>query len=229
VSVLNQAINAAGGMQAISAIKDYTATGSVILHEATDVQGSVTVMGLGLNSFRQDTTLLAGGRTQIMTDGGVRTKFENGTIRNSYRDASWYPGALALPYLLILRGLASPAYSLTYKGLINIDGQSAHDIRLQMLHANHPQGAPNDFFTRDFFIDASTFQVIMTQDPDHRHHLLLRQVRYSDFRPINGVLAPFAFSESSRGHENWELKLNQINFNTGIDTSAFTPTGIGIK
>jgi hypothetical protein len=229
VSVLNQAINVAGGIQAIRAIKDYTASGNVTLHEATDLQGSVIVTGLGLNSFRQDATLPGGGRTQVMTDGDSATALEDGTTRHRYRDAPWYPGALPVPYLLIVRALKNPSYSLSYEGVVNIDGSSAHDIRLQLLAGNHPPGGPADFFSRDFFIDASTLQVVMTQDLYHRNRSQLRQVRYSDFRQVNGVLAPFAFSEVIQGRENWKINLDQIGFNAGIDASAFALPGTGTK
>jgi hypothetical protein len=227
VSILNQAISVAGGMQAISAINDYTASGTVTLHEATDLQGSVTVTSLGLNSFRQDATLAAGARTQVMTNGGSTIKFEDGTFRQIYRDAPWYPGALPLPYLLIVRALISPAYSVQNEGVISIDGRSAYDIRLQLLAGTHPPGGPPDFVTRDFFIDASTFQVVMTQDLYHSNRSQIRQVRYSDFRTVNGVLAAFAFDEAIQGRERWKINLNQIGFNTGIAASAFTLTGTG--
>jgi hypothetical protein len=47
VSVLNQALTVAGGAAAIRAIADYTATGNITYHWNPEVQGVVTVRGLG--------------------------------------------------------------------------------------------------------------------------------------------------------------------------------------
>jgi hypothetical protein len=58
VSVLNQVLDAAGGVTALSAIVDYTGTGAVIYHwGAKDVQGTVTVSGRG--SEANTSTILA--------------------------------------------------------------------------------------------------------------------------------------------------------------------------
>jgi hypothetical protein len=52
VSILNQALSVAGGMPAISAIADYTATGNMTYYSSQDVQETVTLRGLGLGQFR---------------------------------------------------------------------------------------------------------------------------------------------------------------------------------
>src|SRR5579864_4916384 len=54
ITILSQAIAALGGAAAISAIKDYSGTGTMIFHQsqAQQVNGTVTISGLGLSEFR---------------------------------------------------------------------------------------------------------------------------------------------------------------------------------
>jgi hypothetical protein len=59
VSVVNQALKVAGGASAISAIKDYTGTGSITYHMAQDIQGTVTIRGRRLSRLRIDASLRA--------------------------------------------------------------------------------------------------------------------------------------------------------------------------
>src|SRR5258708_3969672 len=66
VSVVTQALAAAGGIPAITAITDYTATGnaSYFLDAARSTQATVTVRGKGLGQFRIDTNLPSGTRSE---------------------------------------------------------------------------------------------------------------------------------------------------------------------
>src|SRR5487761_474089 len=75
VSVLTKCLTASGGAQAISAIQDFTATGNVTYFWAGEqVQGSVTVRGIGAGDFRLDANLPDGTRSWAATglDGNVK-------------------------------------------------------------------------------------------------------------------------------------------------------------
>jgi hypothetical protein len=83
VSIAKQALAGVGGISAIKAITDYTASGTIIYHQNQEVQGSVTVRGLGLGELREDAILPTGARSfSIGSNGAVATKNENGIIRN---------------------------------------------------------------------------------------------------------------------------------------------------
>jgi hypothetical protein len=78
-----------------------------------------------------------------------------------------------------------------------------------------------EYRTIDFFIDASTFQVVMSQDvlPKGIPH----QIRYSDFRTVNGLLVPFSISEEIAGQQDCLIQLSQVALNTGLADALFEP------
>jgi hypothetical protein len=223
VTIASQAVTAAGSMSAINAIEDYTATGEITYHLAHDVQGAVTVRGSGLDQIRIDANLPAGMRSQIISRGEITLRSEDGAIGQDGTQAPMAPTRLILPHLLLAPILHSSGYRISDQGLIAIDGHSSHDIQVQLVL---PGRADEDELLRehhtvDFFIDASTYQVVMMQDFVSRHNI--RQIRYSDYRLVNGVLVPFSIGESIRAQSTWLIHLDKITFNSGLTDSDFQP------
>jgi hypothetical protein len=221
VSVLTQSLTAVGGIPAILAITDYTATGNVTYHWGDDVQGSVTVRGSASGQFRLDANLPTGLRSEAI-NGESTIKTPDGILWQPHDQAPMSPSRLVLPYLLASRALNSPAFNLLDKGIVQLEGHSVHDIQLQRFLPGvaDPDGRFREYFTVDFFIDASTFQVLMTQEVIAPNRLV-RQIRYSDYRTVRGLLVPFSISEQVIDHPTWLIQLDQINFNTGLSDSDF--------
>jgi hypothetical protein len=222
VIIVNQVLGAAGGVAAIKAIADYTASGTITYHEAQDVQGTVTVRGSGLGNLRIDAALPTGIRSEAISngDGQVKRKAEDGGVTPLHVQAPMAPGRLVLPYLLLAPAVNSPGLSLSYKGLVNVDGHSAHDVQLVRIFPglSDPTGLILEYGTIDFFIDPSTFQLLMMQDVGRMHQV--RQVRYSDYRLVNGVLVPFSITQQGPG-PNWRVQFSQITFNAGLQDLDF--------
>jgi hypothetical protein len=219
---LNQVLTAAGGTAAIKAVTDYTGTGTITYHQAQDVQGTVTVLGSGLGNLRIDAALPTGIRSEAISsgDGQVKMKTEDGGVTPLHVQAPMAPSRLVLPYLLLAPAVNSPGFSLFYKGLAHVDGRSAHDVQLVRIipGLSDPTGLILEYSTIDFFIDPSTFQLLMMQDVARKHQV--RQVRYSDYRLVNGVLVPFSISQQGPGPV-WQVQLSQITFNAGLQDSDF--------
>jgi hypothetical protein len=132
-----------------------------------------------------------------------------------------FPGALPLPYRQLLAVLNSSQFSVAYKGILQIDGRSAHDIQVQRVRPGNvdSNGFFSEYHTRDFFIDPSSLQVLMIQDVVPKH--IVHQIRYSNYAPVSGVLAPFSINEQMGGQQTWTIHLSQISINTGLPASAF--------
>lgn len=220
LSIVNQALTVAGGTVAISAIQDYVASGTVTFHSNPDVQGPVTLNGLGLDHLRQDASLPAGVRSLAISNGQTTTK-ENGRVRQLYVQTSLMTSGVVVPAWQLAAALNGPQFSVLYKGIVQVDGQSAHDIRVQLVlpQMYDPDGIMAEFFAADFFVDTTTFQILMTQDevPSHFN----RQVRYSDYRLVSGVLVPFSIDQQIAEQRIQTVQLQQISFNTGLQDSAF--------
>ena len=217
VMVLNQALSITGGIAAINVIEDYTVAGTVTYHLAQNVQGSAMLRGLGLGQFRMDANLPSGVRSEA--DSGYSTsKVEDGPVRQN--QGSVVPSRLGIPHLLLAPALNSKAFSVLYKGLVEIDGHSVHDIQLEHVSPiPDPNGQFREYHMIDFFIDAATFQVLVMQDvvPNHT----MRQIRYSDYKPVGGVLVPFSINEHLNGQLVWEINVGTFAFNSGLLDSDF--------
>src|SRR5882762_8362472 len=99
VSIVSQALAVGGGAQAIAAIADYTATGNITYHWDQDVQGSVTVLGLGLGQCRLDANLPRGLRSWAVTDGRMSLKAEDGSAKPIHSQIAMHLSGLVVPYL----------------------------------------------------------------------------------------------------------------------------------
>jgi hypothetical protein len=221
VSILNQVLSVAGGASAINAIKDYTATGNVTHGTSDNIQGTVTVRGRGLDNLRTDMNLPTGMRSEAIGDGRITAKTAEGGVTQIHIQAPMSPSRLVLPYLLLVPALNSPNFKLSYKGIVNVDGRSAHDVELQRIPPGlgDATGRIREYSTIELFIDPSTSQLLMMQDVVLKHRV--RQVRYSNYALTTGVLVPFSISEQQDGQPTWQLHLSQITFNAGLQDSDF--------
>jgi hypothetical protein len=232
VSVLTQALTVAGGLPAIEAIADYTATGNVTYHWNPEEQGSVTIRGLGQIEIRIDSILPSGQHSEAIHDGQTARKKPNEKLWQyppPYPVPSseafpyqppMFPGSFALPQAQLVVVLNGARFSILYKGIVALDGKSVHDIGVQRVlpGATQPDSMA-EYHSIDFFIDSSSLQVVMTQDSVPNH--IIHQIRYSDYRPVNGVLVPFSITEQMGGQKTRDIQLNQVNFNGSLQDSDF--------
>jgi hypothetical protein len=232
VSVLNQALAVAGGATSVKAVTDYTATGSITYHWNPEEQGTVTLLGLGFDQIRLDANLSRGIYSSVISAGQTSTKTEDGKLAQyppSYSvptsDAYEYqppmfPGSFVIPQMQLVPMLNSQRYNISYKGIVQLDGNSVHDVLVQRVVPGQTQpDHMTEYHTIEFFIDATTFQIVMTQDIVPKH--IIHQVRYSDYRLVNGVLIPFSISEQMGDQRTRDIQLSQMSFNAGLQNSAF--------
>lgn len=217
VRVLNQALTVAGGMTAIKAIRDYTATGNE-RYVGSSASNPVTFSARGFGDFRRDTSLSTGTRSWTVTAGQVSAKSEDGTVRLIHSQAPMNTSGFVIPYLQLIAALDRPQLRLSYRGTTQINGHSVHKVRVQQVSLlNINVNLPTQ--TIEFYVDASTFQVVSAQDvlPKGVPH----ELQYSDYRPVNGVLVPFSISESIAGQPNCVIQLSQVSINAGLTKASF--------
>jgi len=229
VSVFNQALSAAGGSQALKAVADYTGSGNITYHGHSDVQGTVSIKGLGSIAIRLDATLPTGVRSWAIHDGVAAQRNEDGTLSVAATNRKvptsdafphqtpLFPSSIAFPNRQLTNVLADRNFGISYKGVTRVDGHSVLHIQVQR-SASRPDPM-SQYHTREFFIDTTTFQIVMTQDlvPKNTVH----QIHYSNYQAVSGVLVPFAITEELGGTSTWTVQLSQMTFNSGLQDSAF--------
>jgi hypothetical protein len=230
VTVLNQALAAAGGTAAIRAIQDYTATGTVSYPSQQDAQGPVTILGLNGTEFRMDANLPTGTRSWAVAEGVITTKNEQGVVWSMApkgpvpsSDAfpfqtPLFPASIAFPIRQIAALVGNPSYSLSYKGTSQVDGHTVNDIQIQR---GSSTAVSSGAFTRirDIYVDTTTFQVVAVSDTLPKN--VAQELHYASYQMATGVLMPFSISESVAGQQSWVVQLNQFSFNTGLQEASF--------
>jgi hypothetical protein len=221
VSVLNQVFAAAGGLNALSAIQDATGNGTITYSQPSGVQGTAVLRVMGFDHSRVDATLPAGIQSVSVSDGQVGYKSATGTAAAVSAQAPLCPACVLLPYLVLVPAVNNPSFSVLYRGTTQVNGASVQQIELQEIVAGlqDPNGQFREYHTIDFFIDSTTFHILMMQDVVPSH--LVRQIQFSNYQNANGILIPFAIAETCGGLPTWTLTLSQETFNAGLQDSDF--------
>lgn len=221
VSVLGQSLVAAGGISAVETVQDVTGTGNITYAQTLNAQGSVIVRAKGLDELRIDADITTGLRAQVMNNGQMTIEGQNGRVVQTRSEAPPYPSRIVLPTLFLLPALYGPEFSLLYEGLIEVEGHAVHDIRVQVVMPGLPDPGFHfrEYHTLDLFIDPSTFHIVLMQDVVPNH--LTRRIQFSDYRNVNGIVAPFLIAEQRDGFPTWTIQLSQVNLNTGLQDSDF--------
>lgn len=221
VAILTQVLLNAGGQEFLGGIQDFSGAGNITYSQLSTVTGTVAVRGTTREQFRIDATLPAGVRSQAITNGVLTVKLESGTVVPFQIQVPTCPGRIVLPYLLLVPALNSADFNLSYKGIVSLDGHSANQIEVQEIIPGfaHVSKDFREYHTIEFFVDSSTFQILMMEDAVPQH--LVRQVRFSNYQSTNGVLVPFSISEQSGGLPTWTIQLAKIAFNNGLQDSDF--------
>ena len=228
VNVLNLALSAAGGVTALNAITDYTATGTVTSSQGQSTQDNVTISGRGPSELRTDLSQALGTTSFVIDVGSVTTKAPSGLLNTRTMQPPMMAGNWAMPYREMAMVLSNPQFSVTSVGLIQVGSQSLLDVRAQFLTLVQQVANNNETYrTVDFLIDSTSLQLCMVQDtlPGHASP---RTIAYSNFTMVSGVLVPFQIAETVGGQQIWTVQLNQITFNVGLQDSTFQliPTAV---
>jgi hypothetical protein len=229
VAIFSQAATAAGGVNALTAVLDLTATAQITFYWAGEAtQGTATVRCRGLNQFRLDATLPDGVHSWIATVGAALEKHPDGTITLMPFQNTLKPATATFPFIPLVAALQDPTTTISYVGLVSHDGQQAHDIRLQrnFQASSDPNGAQSAVTRTDFFIDPNTFLILSMQDmaypKDNEPGESPREIQFSGYQSASGIVVPFSIKELIGGQQTVTIQLNQITLNSGLTDADFT-------
>ena len=228
VSILTQSLNAAGGADALAAMRDFTASGKITYFWTEKGEtGTVTVKSRGMKQFRLDATLSDGVLTAVVNNGTSRIKETDGTTRQLINQHADNIGALYLPFAEIAAALTDPSIAITDLGTATENGQTTHGIRLQRTFStlDDSQQTRAKMTQREIFIDSRTFMVVRTRDlattrsnpvPSVVHDLI-----FSNYQQLNGVLFPYSISEALNHQQVVAMQFDTVKFNNGLGDGDF--------
>lgn len=226
-SLLTKAVDAVGGVPIIKRIHEFTASGTITFNQGKqDATGTVTFKARGGSQFRMDASLPNGMRSWIANNGTVTQKTEHGLVSPVSQFSLRSPTTLVLPYLDLADALNGRSLDADYRGLSQVDGQNVHYIRLRRV-SQQKDGTPqvSEAGMSEIFIDSSSFFVMAVRDhafeTSASSNVPTHEMRFRDFRLVDGIWAPFSIREIVGGQETWSVQLHSIFVNSGISDSDF--------
>jgi hypothetical protein len=219
---------AANGGPAVTSIEDFTGTGTIAYNWAGEVvSGSVSVYGKGREEFRVDSSLPAGTQSLVLNGRDAILTPVYGPKAGSPIHATMTTGNLTLPAVRIAEVISDSSIGLRYVGSLTWNGKQV--LHVHVVLSNDPRlrlGAQfSDLGEYELYLDANSYVVLglaekVWWDDDPRQSYLY-ELTFSDYRPVNGVLVPFAISERMGGQQTWSMTLSSMAFNEGLSDSLF--------
>lgn len=227
IAILTQVLNASGGVSAVAAIQDFTATGNITYYWVQPVQGTATVRGRGLHELRVDVSLPDGPHSSITTATTSIQKNPDGTTSTLPSQNTRKPAVATFPLVLLFNAIQDVSVSVTYEGLILHNGQKAHEVVVQNTFATggDPAGVLGSISKAHLFIDPNSLTVQSIEDTAYRKDGgpgdYPHEIQFSGYQSVKGVLVPFSVRELIAGQQTLIIQLSQVKFNTGLTDSDF--------
>jgi hypothetical protein len=228
LSILTQVVAASGGSVALSAVQDFTSSGTITYYWAgAEVNCAVTLRGKGGQEFRLDSNLPQGTKSWVVSDGQGSLQEPTGQKSSIPFSNSWNLANLSTPGLALLAALNDPSVSIILAGEPVIGGKQLYDVRIQKNFGSRddPSGNLSKWSQRDYLIDPASLMVVAAQDTqssnDSPRHTFRHQLAFSDYRVVNGASFPFSIIETIEGQQTWTIQLSSVTLNSGLTDSTF--------
>ena len=227
-ALLQSALAALAGANSVS---DVTLTGTARRIAGSDDETGTAVLKAITGATRVDLTLPSGQRTEIINiSGGQFAGRWIGTDGVSHAvadhnllliDPGWF-----FPAFPVARGLSS-GYLATYVGPETRDSIAVQHLFISQQPADTSDTAAllQHLSQVDLYLDSSTLlPVAMTFyiHPDDNAMLDIPvEIRFSDYRPVNGVQVPFHVQKFLNNGLILDLQFQSALLNSGLSASAF--------
>lgn len=212
-------------------LQDVTLTGTARRIAGSDDETGQATLKAVAGASRIDLNLSSGPRIEICNSSGESSagtqSGPNGVahakaFHNLLTDPAWF-----FPAFPITHGLSS-VYAATYIGQENRDGQTVEHLSIsQTFTIRSSAGMPTiaHLSQMDFFIDSTTFlpaAVTFNIHPDDDASLDIPiEVRFSDYRTVNGAQVPFHIQKFLNNGLILDLQFATAVLNTGVAASQF--------
>lgn len=216
------------------ATRDITLSGSAhYIAGSDDETGTVVLKATVLGDARIDLALPSGDRSEVYNLSAATPAGDwsgrDGThhpiaYHNLLSEPAWFSPATA-----ISRRLASAGFVASYVGAETLDSQSVHHISI----TQPPQGLSSSdsalltHLTQiDLYIDSTTFlPAALAFDIHTDDNALIDipvEVRFSDYRQVNGAQVPFHIQKFFNNGLDLDLQLDSASLNTGVSSTTFS-------
>jgi hypothetical protein len=229
--VLQQAVQAAGGLRAIDAVQSYSASGRITFYWTEDgTEGDLIMKGRGVHDFRLDAHMANGiEEWWAIKDWSGFKKEADGRVRYLPSQELANIQSLCSPRAQLANAILDSRVAVTFLGTHAREGRTSFGIRIRS--ANAPSG-PGDIggklSEKDFYIDAQTFQITTVEDFSYpRENIaggIRRRITFADYRNVDGTFFPFSISEQvGKRRRLMEIHLTEVSINVPLTDRDFMP------
>jgi hypothetical protein len=229
-TLLQQSLTALSGGHSLT---DVTLSGTARrIAGSDDESGTATVRALAGTGARIDLTLPSGTRSELRSTSGAEPAGSwsgpDGvshpmTFDNLLTDPGWFP-AFTISSLL-----SAPTAVTNYVGQEMHNGQSViHITASRQFTSVSPKAAPllQHLTQTEIFLDPNTnlpVALAFNTHPDNDAGLDVPvEIRFSDYRPVNGAQTPFHVQKSLNGSLLLDLQFQSATLNSGLSPTIFT-------
>jgi hypothetical protein len=186
--------------------------------------GTGVLLAKGKSESRIDLALNVGGnRIEVRNGSAGRWTNPDGTsakyaAHNCWTDPTWF-----FPALSSLASVGDSRLVFSYIGEENWNGLST--THLQVYQAQPSFQETQRLSAMDFYIDPTSLLVLgvgFSTHPDNNMNTdLSSEVRFADYRLVNGIKVPFYIQRIQSGAVLMDITVTDASFNSGISDSSF--------
>jgi hypothetical protein len=213
-------------------IADITLSGTAHYIAGSDDETGIAVLKAIPGASRIDLSLSSGSRSEIWnivsgTPSGTWSGPDGVSHPISYHNLLLIDPAWFFPVFSISCGLAA-GYSATYLGHETYDGQAVEHVSVvQQVTGSVPDVALLQHLSEiNFYLDSTTLLPVALAfniHPDGDALLDLPvEVRFSDYRSVNGVQVPFQIQKFLNNSLILDLQFQSVSLNTGLSATSFS-------
>jgi hypothetical protein len=229
IEILTRTANAAGGVQALSGVRDVTESGEITFYWGQGVTGTVTIRMLGANCFRLDADTPEGKSTWVVRDGfGSQTQGED--VRSISREKAANLESLTFPVGHVTAALEDKETEVSLVGIEKRSDRALYRVRVKGRLGLVSKNNPALSITKDLLIDALTFDIVSLEDcpfPTTKKYSPKesdpppRELQFADYRVVSGVRVPFSIISKVVGQETVSFSLNKAALNNNLRDADF--------
>lgn len=231
LAILGQAVRVAGGMESISALQSYSASGQITLYwTEAGTEGDVVMKGRGVSDFRLDAHMSNGvDEWWTVKDGSGFAKEADGRVHHLPYQELANIRSLCSPQTQLVRAIRDSSITVTFLGTKAREGRSSFGVRVHTATApNGPGDIGGKLSEKDFYIDVQTFQIITVEDLSYPRERIAdgipHRITFSDYRNVDGIIFPFSIAEQvGKKRRLMGIHLNDMRINVPLTDNDFMP------
>jgi hypothetical protein len=227
-ALLQSALVALAGANPVS---DITLTGTARRIAGSDDESGTATLKAVSGASRLDLSFLSGPRSEVRNaSGGAPIGTWSGpdgvshviAFHNLLTEPAWF-----FPSFAVARGLTNSSSLVTYIGSETLDSLAVQHLSISQQPADSSDSAAllQHLSQVDLYLDSSTLlpaALAFTIHPDDNALLDIPvEVRFSDYRSVNGVQVPFHVQKFLNNGLILDLQFQSAILNSGLSASAF--------